>query len=351
VALAVAVAAAVGATAFTAAAATPLPPALTLLVGQTIIARMPGQTPSPGFLRRIELGQIGGVILFSDNYGQAGPKALISRLQQAARQAGRPSLLIAVDQEGGLVRRLPGAPSLAPPQMLDSVVAEAQGLATARNLAAYGVNVDLAPVCDVGRGGFITPRAFGATPVTAGRRCAAFARGLARGGVLAAAKHFPGLGYAKVTTDTATVRITTSVSKLKADLAPFTVAIAAGVQIVMVSTALYPALGARTPAATSPEIIASLLRGQLAYQGVVITDALDSPGVAPFYSTGQAAVAAINAGADLVLAAGATPTDADSASTSAYKAMLAAAKSGSLPTDTLAAAYQRIMALKTSLPR
>jgi len=90
--------------------------------------------------------------------------------------------------------------------MTDPIVAEAQGLATARNLASYGINVDLAPVFDVGRGCFITPRTFGSTPSAVSRRATAFARGLAKGGVLATAKHFPGLGYAKTTTDTGPVR-------------------------------------------------------------------------------------------------------------------------------------------------
>src|SRR5579871_3195156 len=136
-------------------------PTLEQLVGQTIVVRMRGTTPSAAFLSRVRLGRIGGVVLYSDNYGPAGPKQLVATLQAAARAGGQPPLLIAIDQEGGIVRRLPGAPTLAPPQMDTTAIAEAQGLATARNLAGRGINVDLAPVVDVGRGGFITPRSFG----------------------------------------------------------------------------------------------------------------------------------------------------------------------------------------------
>jgi beta-N-acetylhexosaminidase len=118
----------------------------------------------------------------------------------------------------------------------------------------------------------------------------------------------------------------------------------------MVSTAVYPALGAAVPAATSKSIVQGILRGQLGFRGVVITDALDTPAVARYYGTGIATVRALQAGADAVIAAGVTPTDADAASTSAYNAELAAAKAGTLSQANLTASYQRILALKQSLP-
>jgi len=325
-------------------------PTLSQLVGQTIVARMRGTAPSASFLRRVRLGQIGGVVPFSDNYGSAGPAALVTRLQQAARSGGQPPLLIAIDQEGGIVKRLPGAPTLAPPQMTSAALAQSQGLATAGNLLRNGVDVDLAPVCDVGRGDFITPRTFGATTATVAVRCPAFARGLALGHVAATAKHFPGLGYAATTTDTGPITVTASRARLQADLAPFRAAIAAHIQLVMVSTAVYPALGPAVPAATSKSIVQGILRGQLGFRGVVITDALDTPAVSRYYGTGAASVRALQAGADAVIAAGVTPTDADAASTAAYNAELAAARAGTLSQATLTASYQRIVALKQSLP-
>jgi beta-N-acetylhexosaminidase len=326
-------------------------PTLPQLVGQTILARMRGTTPSASFLRRVRLGQIGGVVLFSDNYGAAGPATLVAGLQQAARDGGQPPLLIAIDQEGGIVKRLPGAPTLAPPQMASAAVAQSEGLATARNLLRNGVDVDLAPVCDVGRGGFITPRTFGATPTAVAVRCPAFARGLAQGHVAATAKHFPGLGYAATTTDTGAITVTASRTKLEADLAPFRAAIAAHTPLVMVSTAVYPALGPAVPAATSNAIVQGILRAQLGFRGVVITDALDTPAVARYYRTGTASVRALQAGADAVIAAGVTSKDADAASEAAYNAVLAAARSGTLSRATLTASYLRILALKNSLPK
>ncbi len=252
-------------------------PTVSQMAGQLLLVRMHGETPSAAFLQRVSRGQIGGVVLFTDNFGPDGPKALIGRLQAAAKAGGQPPLLIAVDQEGGTVKRLPGAPSLAPREMLAPKTAEAQGEATARTLKSVGVNVDLAPVLDVGRGGFITPRSFGLRPATVAARGAAFAAGLAQGGILPTAKHFPGLGYAKLTTDAGATTVSASAAQLKADWLPFTRAIAGGIPLVMMSTAIYPALGSKSPAALSPKVVADL-RG-LGFTGAIVTDALDTPAV------------------------------------------------------------------------
>jgi beta-N-acetylhexosaminidase len=182
-------------------------------------------------------------------------------------------------------------------------------------------------------------------------RCTAFARGLAKGRVAATAKHFPGLGYAAATTDTGAITVTASRGRLEPDLQPFSAAIAAHVPLVMVSTAVYPSLGSAVPAAASKPIVQGLLRGQLGFRGVVITDALDTPAVARYYATGAAALRAIQAGADAVIAAGVTPADADAASTAAYDSLLAAARAGMLSRARLTASYRRILALKQSLPQ
>ena len=328
-------------------AGAPVP--LRLLVGQTVVVRMPGRTPAPAFLARIRRGEVGGVVLYAENIGPAGPVALVRQLQAAARAGGNPPLLIGIDQEGGIVRRLPGAPTLAPPQMTSAAVARAQGLATARTLAAAGVNVDLAPVLDVGHGGFITPRTFGSTPGQVATRAVAFAAGLLQGGVMATGKHFPGLGYAAVTTDSSAVTVAASRGAILADLEPFNTAIGAGLPLVMLSTATYPSLGVPVPAACSAQIVTGLLRGRLAFKGVAITDALDSPAVTRYLSPADAALAAERGGVDMVLAAGDTSTDADRVSTGTYARLLTAAEGGRLPRSTLEAAYGRILQLKQRL--
>jgi beta-N-acetylhexosaminidase len=324
-------------------------PTISRMVGQLMLVRMQGQVPSASFLARVRDGQIGGVVLFADNFGTAGPAQLAATLQAAAALGHQPPLLIAIDQEGGIVKRLPGAPTLAPSQMRSPTVAEQQGLATARNLTANGVNTDLAPVLDVGRGGFITSRSFGSTPAAVAARGPAFAVGLAHGHVVATAKHFPGLGYASLSTDSSVAKVTASARQLKVDWAPFSAAIRSGVPLMMMSTAVYPALGSAWPAALSPDVVNDLRR--LAFTGVIVTDALQTPAVNGFVTTTRAAVLAVKAGDDMVLAAGPTDSvhDTDGASIPAYDALVAAARSGALGQQTLRSAYAKVMALKLSL--
>ncbi len=324
-------------------------PTIEQMVGQLMLVRMQGQAPSDSFLARVRDGAIGGVVLFGNNFGAAGPASLTATLQAAARAGGQPPLLIAVDQEGGIVKRLPGAPSLPPSQMRSAAVAALQGLATARSLTAFGVNTDLAPVLDVGRGGFITSRSFGPTPALVATRGPAFAAGLARGHVLATAKHFPGLGYARLNTDQSVATVGASARQLKIDWAPFIAAINGGIPLVMMSTAVYPALGSTLPAALSPNIVKDLRR--LGFTGAVVTDALQTLGVNGFMTTSRAAVQAVEAGNDLVLAAGSTDSlrDTDGASLSAYNALVDAARSGAVKPSTLKAAYATVLALKKGL--
>jgi beta-N-acetylhexosaminidase len=228
----------------------PAPVPLARMVGQLMLVRMRGRAPSSAFRSRIRRGEIGGIVLFADNYGPAGPAALVAQLERIALDAGQPRLLIAIDQEGGSVRRLSGAPTLKPAQMTNARIAGAEGLATAQNLKRNGITVDLAPVLDVGRGGFITERTFGSTPLQVTNRGSAFARGLSAGGAIATGKHFPGLGYAESNTDNAPI-VRATRPHLLADLLPYRRTIAEGLRIVLVATAVYPALGDDVPAACS----------------------------------------------------------------------------------------------------
>lgn len=319
------------------------------LVGQLLLVRMRGATPSPAFLQRIERGEVGGVVLFADDLGPASQGA-VTAMQAAARAGGRPPLLVAVDQEGGIVKRLPGPPTLAPPQMTTAAVARSQGLATARSLRAAGIDLDLAPVLDVGYGGFVTPRTFGSTPAAVATRGVAFADGLAAGGVGATAKHFPGLGRATVNTDDAPVVVHATAAQLRADWLPFRTAVRHGIGAVMVSTAIYPALGSRLPAAFAPTIVGKLRR-ELGFRGVIVTDALRTPAVERLYTTPEAAVRAVAAGDDLVLAAGPTDSyaDTDGASSSSFSALVAAVQSRRIPLSEVRASYARVLALKAAL--
>lgn len=319
------------------------------LVGQLLLVRMRGAAPSPAFLQRVERGEVGGVVLFSDDLGPSS-RTSIAALQAAAKAGGQPPLLIAVDQEGGIVKRLPGPPTLAPPQMTTAAVARSQGAATARSLRSAGINLDLAPVLDIGYGGFITPRTFGSTPAAVATRGVAFAEGLAAGGVGATAKHFPGLGRATVNTDDAPVVVRATATQLRADWLPFRTAVRHGIGAVMVSTAVYPALGSRLPAAFAPGIVAALRR-QLGFRGVIVTDALRTPAVERLYATPEAAVRAVAARDDLVLAAGPSDSyaDTDGASSSSFAALVAAVQNHRIPLAQVRAAYERVLALKAAV--
>jgi len=219
------------------------------------------------------------------------------------------------------------------------------GKATADALQAVGVNVDLAPVADVprGSGSFIAAqaRAFSTDPQHVASLATAFAGGLADGGVWATAKHFPGLGRARISTDVAAVTMTASRIQLDADLLPYRRLIGSGVPIVMLSNATYSALDEK-PAAWSPAV-ETLLRRTLGFPGVTITDALDA--VAPTHgrSVASVAVLAAQAGVDLLLVAG-----SESESEAVYRRLLAAAEAGKLPRPALERSYARIVALKRS---
>jgi beta-N-acetylhexosaminidase len=325
-------------------------PTLEQLVGQRLVVAMRGTTPSADLLARAQQGRVGGVILFGGNVRTAPQvRALVGRLQAAASAGGRPPLLIAVDQEGGDIRRFRWAPPARSAVALAEAPARlrAAGRATAAALRGLGVNVDLAPVADVPavRGSFIARqgRAFSTDPAETGRLAADFAAGLADGRVAATGKHFPGLGRAAVTTDTNAVTIGASWAALTAhDLVPYRTLIEARIPLVMLSNAVYPALDAK-PGAWSPAV-ESLLRNTLGFTGVTITDALDAAAVTHHRSVPSSAVLAAQSGADLLLVAG-----SEALGDAVYERLLATARAGRLPRAGLERSYARILALKRSL--
>lgn len=211
-----------------------------------------------------------------------------------------------VDQEGGLVKRVGGAPTLSAARMgvAGPAVSREQGRATAASLRELGINVDLAPVLDVARpGGTIaeTDRGFGSTAAAVEATAVSFAEGLQAGGVAATAKHFPGLGAAIENTDFAVQRVDLPKQTLRAvDERPYRRFVAAGGKLVMLSTAIYPAFSPK-PAAFARAIASAELRGRIGFDGVSITDALESVAVRDFGGPAAAGLAATAAGTDLLL--------------------------------------------------
>jgi beta-N-acetylhexosaminidase len=277
------------------------------LMGQRLMVRMDG-TATGQLRRQARDGEIGGVIVFPPPGQPVNQlRTEIARLQRAARDGGRPALLVATDQEGGEVKRLPEGPPDSPPGELgadgDEAEARAAGRQTGRYLSRLGINVDLAPVLDVpaSTASFISTRAFGTDPRAVARIGSAFAEGLAEGGAIAVAKHFPGLGAAVANTDLEPSTIDAPRRSLAEDLAPFRQAIAARVPMVMLGHAVYRALDPEHPAALSSRIVGGLLRGELGFDGVVISDDLGAGAVGAAVSEREAPVAAALAGIDILL--------------------------------------------------
>ena len=251
--------------------------------------------PKPSFIAKIRAGELGGVILVG-RWTPRTMRATTAQLHAAGCTIGRP-LLVLVDQEGGYARRLTwAAPEGTARELGELGVARTrqEGRAAAAALRRAGVDVDLAPVADtLAPGGFLGSRSFGSDASAVGRLAAAFVHGLQAGGVAATAKHFPGLGASHRNTDRYAVKLRRS------KLAPFESAIAAGVKLVMVASAAYPNLDPTgTPAVFSRPIVTGLLREQLGFEGVVVTDALDAPAPA---RTPHAPARALRAGVDLLL--------------------------------------------------
>jgi beta-N-acetylhexosaminidase len=315
------------------------------LVGQSIMTGIDGRTPGSALLARIRAGQVGGVILFARNVRTTGELTrLIASLQAAAAEGGNPPLLIAVDQEGGAVKRLPHGPpdrsAAAMGRDGSAALADAQAFATAAYLKRLGIDLDLAPVLDTpaSPASFLGSRAFSADPKLNAALGTAFVEGLQRGGVAATAKHFPGLGTARLSTDANHVLLTTAAPALERRLVPFARAIDAGVKVVMVSNAGYSVYDpTAVPAVVSRPIVTGLLRERLGFRGVVISDAMEAPGPS---GRPHAAVSAITAGVDVLLYA------REGSSAAGYTDAVAAARSGALPLRVLRRAAARVAALK-----
>ncbi|MQS17739.1 beta-N-acetylhexosaminidase [Streptomyces kaniharaensis] len=329
-----------------------------LLAGRRIVYSYPGPTPPPAVLQAIREGRAAGVILFGENATSPDQLAdAVGRLRQAAAESPVPEpLLLMTDQEGGKVRRLPGAPELSARATAASPdpVAEASrsGAGAGRNLADAGLNVNLAPVVDVydTPGNFIDhhERSYGQDPFVVGELGSAFLAAQQGLGVAATAKHFPGLGSAArdENTDERPVTLPVPLADLRArGEEPYRAAIAAGVRLVMASWAVYPALDPERPAGLSPTVVQGELRSRLGFRGVTVTDALEAGALAPYGDTGTRAVAAADAGMDLLLCSARDPQQAEDAAA----AVAAALDSGRLDRAAFDAALARITALRASL--
>ncbi len=322
------------------------------LAGLRIVTGLPGTSIPRGLRGAIREGRVTGVVLFAANVpSRAAGRRLIARLQAIPRPPKlRDPLLVMTDQEGGLVKRVDGAPTASAEQMgaRGAAFSAHQGSRTAANLRDLGINVDLAPVLDVGRSGGVieeTERSFGPSAGRVEATAVPFAEALQAGGVAATGKHFPGFGAAHENTDFAVERVDLSKRELRAvDEQPYAAFAAAGGKLVMLSTAIYPAFSDQ-PAAFTRSIATGELRNRLGFEGVTITDALETPAVEGFGGTARVAVAGARAGDDLLLFARLGPAQR------AGKALASGLRGRRLDREQFQEAAQRVLDLRAELRR
>lgn len=269
-----------------------------------------GHLPPPEVVEGVRRGDIAAFCLFAYNVeSPAQLRALTDALHQAAREGDQPPPLIGIDQEGGqLIAIMNGATELPGNMALGATrspdLAERAGRVTARELLAMGCNLNFAPVLDVASNPDNSAqglRAFGDSAVLVSELGRAYIRGMQAEGVVATAKHFPGAGDASADTHHATVAVRRSREEMEAlELVPFRDAIASGVGAVMMSHVAYLGLDGDTPASLSSRMIDGLLRHEMGFDGLIISDAMDMQAVA-VHGAEPSLTQALRAGNDLVL--------------------------------------------------
>jgi beta-N-acetylhexosaminidase len=321
-------------------------------VGQRFMIGFDGLTASPDVKRLIRDFGVGHVILFARNV--AGPEQvaeLVREMQETARDAGHDTpLLVAVDQEGGRVARMGPPWTVWPPvralgRIGSEDLARRMGAALAAECRSSGILCDFAPNMDVDTNPanpIIGNRSFGDDPDLVGRLGAAMIEGLQGGGVAASAKHFPGHGDTDLDSHLALPVVEHGRSRLEdVEIRPFRKAVAAGVATFMMAHVLYPELDPELPASLSPAIVGQVLRGELKYGGVVLTDDLEMKAVADRWTPDRAAVLAMQAGCDIV-----PVCITHDAQATAIEGAIRASESGDIPFKAMDTSLGRIRRLK-----
>lgn len=324
-------------------------------IGQMFVCGFPGKTPSDEFIELVKKYKVGNVILFKHNIESfAQMKELCASLQKLiGEETGQPAF-ITIDQEGGAVSRLiedefnvPGAMALAATG--DEKNAYTAGALTAEILLSRGVNFDLAPVLDVNsnpNNPVIGVRSYGDNPDIVSRFGIQMIRGLTAGGVLSSAKHFPGHGDTAVDSHLTLPTVHKTRSELdKTELAPFVQAIKAGLPAVTISHIVFPDIDKDLPATMSEKIITGLLKKELGFNGLVISDCMEMKAVNTFFGTPQSCAGAVNAGMELIFVSHTASTARDS-----LDFVLHECESGRIKAERIDAAVSKILALKEKLP-
>jgi beta-N-acetylhexosaminidase len=322
------------------------------LVGERLMFGLPGAVLRDEDLALFRDTRATGLILYRRNF--ESPEQLARLITRLETSLGR-RLLVATDHEGGRVIMLGRGVTIFPDNLAvgaagEEAFASRQGLIEARELRRLGVDLNLAPVLDVLTERYspnIGIRSYGKDPSIVARYGAARIRGMARGGLSACAKHFPGKGHSPLDAHLRLPRIESTWDEMHAiHLVPFLEAVAAGIECVMTSHPVYPNLDpSGVPATFSRLIVEEYLRGQVGFRGVIVSDDLEMGAIAETCPIAQAAVRAAAAGHDLLLVC--HTADAQRA---AAQALVHAYRAGARPRGELEAAAQRVGRLRQSRP-
>lgn len=323
-------------------------------VGQKLMLSFAGTRPSSEILATLAKQPIAGVTLYRslnvENPAQV--RELSERLQHAAREASQPPLLIAADQETGTLFAIPETTpfpgNLALGATRSPELTRRAGYAIGAELAAMGVNVNYAPVCDVNlkpENTGVDARAFGEDPAAVAPLCAALVEGVQAAGVAATAKHFPGLGDTDTDSHYALPVMEHDLERLRrVELPPFAAALNAGARLVLTAHLALPRLneGSDLPATLAPRILQELLRGELHFKGVIISDAMDMHALDQGNGLIIDSIAGLSAGLDILLYGPAQIERPD-----IYAAILHAVRRGLIRRETLMASAGRVLELKS----
>ncbi len=283
---------------------------MTNSAGPLLIVGFEGKEAPPDLLARIAARRVGGVILFARNLGSLAEIAALTQALHAAVPRGDPPLIVSIDQEGGRVQRI-RAPLTVWPAMAavaargDEGYTTEVGRALGEEISALGFNLDYAPVLDVHtnpQNPIIGDRAFGTTAAAASRHALAFWRGLEAAGVRGCGKHFPGHGDTATDSHLELPRVTHPELRLREiELAPFRAAARAGVPMIMTAHVVYPVIDPR-PATMSRRWLTDILRGELGYRGVIVSDDLDMKAISVGFAVEDTVRDCLLAGVDSFLA-------------------------------------------------
>lgn len=314
-------------------------------VGQMVMIGIRALEADADSLYMLRQYHFGGVVLFDRNLSSAEQtRALIADLQAGAGE--KIPLFVGIDEEGGRVVRgtafIPAPPSQQELGMSgDLSRAEDSAARTAEVLKELGFNLNLAPVADVSS----EPRSFASEPNLAAKCVLAAARGYEAHRMLYALKHFPGIGRGTVDSHEDGSAITATAAELSAsDLVPFHAVIDAKQPedyMILVSHLHYPAYDAENPASLSRPVVTDLLRGELGYQGIILTDDVEMGAIARYYAPREIGVRAVEAGADIVLSCQEIPFQ-----TEVYLGLLDAVRDGRIPMERVDASVRRIVKAK-----